>query len=306
MGEVQKQLFKVLASSPDVSTQAFKKASSTFAECCEEKYVYADLSNDRNEYNDFNSFLKYFSDSISSVDIYIQKCISGVWTDLDQIIDDSLGDFFPYKYQISDGENYVGALIKWRNILQTYSTGKYRLRFETTNIFSDVSSLYTDAYSLREYDAELVDGTVKIDYTMTGMCPDFETTDKRKYFGKTGWINSIRLNGYFGYEKANYGQEVVEYANRSKINVITDETKEYRLQTYDLDKSTHNQLMDELMNADIVTISDYNRDNFGNYVNIQLVPTGAYEPKYNELQSKKAMVVLAFNNGINNLEKRWQ
>lgn len=254
--------------------------------------------------NDFSSFLlAYYTLLSPSITITLQKLSGSTWGNVATLNSGALGLNYAYG-SISGHSNYVGYALNWGLVFVNYGAGIYRIKIITIN--SGVTScLASEEYKLLEFDCERAQGTVKFETTTNGKIGDKRIDYLLHDFTDMAWYDSLRVNGFFGYEKVSEYRTVnLEWGNpnHGKIQKVRDESVssfEF-LMRQDTPQYVHTRLMVYGMMADTLQVSDYNINNSDwDIKRMFVVRDSSYEPTYyNDRNRRIAGVKMTFKKGV--------
>ncbi len=189
-------------------------------------------------------------------------------------------------------------------MLNAFGAGSYRIRTEETSIFGPPISNYSNEWCLNVYTPDRANGTVRLSYIQNGIIGDIFDFKATKDFAALDWFNQIRIPAFFGNETATYEREFVEYTNRQRVWITDQQEKEFSLNTKRLPAIIHNVLKTEVLQADRIIVTDYNKNNADTFVDICVRGNSDYEPQWNESRSKLASVELKFILEYNTFRKK--
>jgi len=309
-GDVCTQVFNVIASAPVEPTDALDLPSSTVVDCCFVLPVLAQLSGTVDSENDTSSYLVYREQNITAIAMKLDKWVNGAWSEVAALTDDTYGTNYAFGFYQSlnaDGtifQNYRGYKLDWQSVLVAFSSGSYRIRTEETTIFSTTINNYSNEWCLNVYTPDRADGTVRISYIQNGIVGDPNNFKMLKDFADLDWFNQMRIPAFFGLETATYEREFVEYTNRQRVWIADQQEKEFSLNTKRLPASVHNLLKTDVLQADRIIVTDYNKNNAEQFIDVCVRGNSDYEPQWNESRSKLASVELKFILEFNNYRKK--
>lgn len=309
-GDVCTQVFNVIQSAPIEPTDALDLPTSTVDDCCFSLNVLATASGTLDAENDKSSYLVCREPNISDILLKLDKYVGGAWSEVANLIDSSYGRNYPFGFYQSlnpDGsvfQNYRGYLINWQDVLNAFGAGSYRIRTEETSIFGGTISNYSNEWCLNVYTPDRANGTVRLSYIQNGIIGDIFDFKATKDFANLDWFNQIRIPAFFGNETATYEREFVEYTNRQRVWITDQQEKEFSLNTKRLPAIIHNVLKTEVLQADRIIVTDYNKNNADTFVDVCVRGNSDYEPQWNESRSKLASVELKFILEYNTFRKK--
>ena len=86
--------------------------------------------------------------------------------------------------------------------------------------------------------------------------------------------------------------------------IADQQEKEFSLNTKRLPSSVHNVLKTDVLQADRIIVTDYNKNNSQKFIDVCVRGNSDYEPQWNESRSKLASVELKFILEFNNYRKK--
>lgn len=254
--------------------------------------------------NDVNTIIYWFDPIVASASMVLKKWIDNTWVNQATIADNTYGTYGAIGYYVNnENQKFIKLEIEWAKVLAVKGEGTYKITTTYTAPIFGSSSVDSYDYCLRTYSTALADGTVKLEYWLSGVTGDIEEDTKIKDFGTQNIYNSFRLKGFFGYPKATYKEEDIEYNNGQRVYVEDEQTPTYKLKLLLLPFFIHEILRTDFMMADTLAITDYNSKNNGSYVQKYVRKDSGYEPEWYELQSNFASVELQFKQQYNRFRK---
>lgn len=258
--------------------------------------------------NDLNTFIWWFDPIVTGATMALKKWnpTTGAWSVVDNLTSTACGLPNPFgSYVNNEGQNLIWFNMAWSNVLSLYGEGSYKVTCTYTIPIGSTSSVAIDSHEfcLKTYSPAMADGTVRLEYWLSGVTADIMDDSKIKDFGSLNIYNSLRLPGFFGYPKSGYKEEDIEYANGRREYVEDEQTPTYKLKLKLLPFFIHEIIRTDFMQADTLAITDYNSRNVNNYVQKFVRKDAGYEPKWYELQGNFASVELQFKQQINRTRK---
>ncbi len=278
-------------------------------ECCGNTSfkVLADINTEEEFKNDKKGFLWWFNDVVNVVDLTLQRfnTTTGEYTDicpLNGTID--VGYFYPLGFfKNSANEVFIGYVLYFKRVLGKYGAGSYKVRLDATTAIGDSFTIYSDEYCLKQYTPSLANGTFRFDYTLNGIMGVNENDSAIRDYGNLQWQDSIRWNGYFAFVKSTFVNDYTRYNDGSRQWVKDEQEPEFKLLIKSAPWKLHELIRTDVLQADEILVTDYNMNNFKNYIQKSVQKTSEYPPKFFQNQSKLASVELTFRQAINNLKK---
>lgn len=304
-GEAIKETFYLIPKNPVSTVSGPTIPTNPFPGCCNDYTikVLADASGLALN-NDQSTVIWWFDPIVTAATLLLKKWVNGAWATQATISDNTYGTYSSYgTYVNTYGEKFISLKISWAAVLAAFGTGSYKVVCSFTATFFGASTLDSNEFCLNTYSALVADGTVRLEYWLSGTTGDITDDTKIKDFGTQNIYNSLRLRGYFGYPKSTYKEENVQYNDGARVFVEDEQEPVYKMELQMLPFFIHEILRTDFMMADTLAITDYNSKNNGSYVQKYVRKNSGYEPKWNEIQSNFASVELSFIQQINRLRK---
>lgn len=315
-GEVCTQTFNLISSAPVGADDALNLPETTVLDCCFSLSVLAQLSGTVDTENDKVRVLFAREENITDILLKLDKFVAGSFSEVANLTDDTYGTNFPFAFfqtLNADGsvlKNYRGYEIEWQKVLIAFGEGTYRIRTEETTIFATTVNNFSLEWCLKIYTPERADGTVRISYIQDGIIADINNYKLTKdYFG-LNWFNQIRIPAFFGNETSTYEREYVEFTNRQRKSIADTQEPEFSLNTRRLPSFVHDILKTDVLQANQILITDYNKNNVKNangstkYVDFCVQGNSDYDPQWNESRSVLASVEIKFRLEFNTFRKK--
>ena len=304
LGECIFENFKVISSNPTDPTNALDLPKSSNYDCCYTLPVLAELVVTSPYNNDKSSVIWFYDNGYSAAAMELEQYISGVWTKVADLNDNTYGTFYDYGFKTNTlSEKLMGFEIDWQLVLVGIGEGSFRVKTVETNIFGTTNK-YSLEWCLKIYTPERANNTIRIDWYISNLIGDSSNDEKVRDFTDTNWFNQIRLEGWFGSDSAEYEKEFVRYQTGQKVWIKDELTKNYKCEIDRVPNYVHTLLSQEVFQADSILITDYNTENPIQHLDRKVKLTSAYEPRWDK-RSKYAGVELTFTNEYkNNIRKR--
>ena len=258
--------------------------------------------------NDKSSILKWAGASVENITFTLQKreC-GGSWTDATALYDDTFGTMYEYGFRTDIYEKtYAGYLLNWKMVLATYGEGNYRIQTTYHLLMGGTSTEVTEEYCLQQYYDHRADGTIRIEATMKGVNGDVLTPSLYIDYG-SAWYQQIRLQGRMYYTKSTYTKETNQYGD-GQFNafryVVNEQTPKFTVELKPIPGWLDFYLSTNVLQSDVLLLTDYNRKNRHALVSIPVMNDGEYLPKNNDYASKYSAVTLEFSYAQNQLRSR--
>jgi len=290
-------------SRPSYKTAVLEIPVPTTVSCEESFIVFTDGVGTDEFKNDITSVFYKYPPTTSTVAMVLQQKIGGTWTDKDTLDDNNNGTFYALGFIVDEkGNKYIGYKNNWTLTYNLYGVGVYRVKNTETDL-SGVTTSYSDEYCLQVYHPNRADGTVKLEFYTNNLRGDITNPYEFMEYKSVNWYNSVRLCGFFGGDKSSYENEVTEYNNGLQQWIKNEQKVIYKLQLKPIPSVIHNFVKTDVVQADLVLITDYNKNNPNRKVQVPVVIDGAYEPKWQK-GTLKASVEVNFKLALNNLRKK--
>jgi hypothetical protein len=312
-GEVCKETFYVAAEPTQKKVRLDIPAFSQ-KECCFKLPVLAELVGTDEFKNDQHSVLKRYDKNLySTVIITLQKHDNGDYVDQVDLFDDTYGTNYHFGF-VNDSENrnaFVGYNIEWQKVLDAFGEGTYRIKFKEYDFgVGETESFYQFEFCLKAYMQHRADQTVRFEWYTKGYRGDYENdsdiwdfTQVAKYVKGDGWFNQMRLpDSFFGFNKSSYEREYIRYTNGQQVWISDEQVESYEFHSGMFPAELHDWIKTNIIQADKILATDYNKINPNIIANKNIKPSGSYEPSWNH-NNLRAFVSVDFEQGIQNRKK---
>lgn len=307
-GEVIKETFYIakkpkVIPSPNIPETTLKSCcgACSFRVLANQQNFSDDLSNDR------TGFLWWFPDSVSSASLKLQRfdSVSGDYRDLADLNSTTYGLNYPFAFFVNDSnEKFIGYQINWGKVLATNGEGSYKVKCTYSGLFGD-GVYISDEYCMHEYSPARADNSVKIEYYLNGILGINEDDLGKRDYGNINWYNSLRLKGVFSYIRSEYQNDYTQYNNGNRPWIKDEQEPEYNLLLKPMCWNFHELMRTDVLQADEILITDYNSNNFKNFIQKSVQKTSEYKPNFFLKRNLQASITnLTFRQAINNLKKR--
>jgi hypothetical protein len=247
--------------------------------------VFADLTDTDPYKNDTNWWLfnPPATGPFTTIVFYLDKKINGSWVQQATLNNNTYGTYYDHTTLQCDYVPWLGYKITWRSVLSAFGEGIYRFRLQSV-IYFQTSCCASPPFCLKAFDCIAADRTVRWEASYAG--GKFGSIDKDCYAwsfcccsvtsitygspGTTGaivpctpinWSDSIRLEGFFGFEKTSYERTKLKYVT-GEIKKVRDEAlQRFTWKSGNLPKWAHDRLKAYGLMADRLYVSDYNINN---------------------------------------------
>lgn len=243
----------------------------------------ADLGSTDRDKNDRRDFIIQVADNSTVVGTLIKIAPDGTETPT-IIVDDTLGLFFP----LGTIKSQVWAFVlDWKKVATVIDFGKYKFNITVSNS-TPTETFNEDSvnFQLIPYTCENADRTVSIKTQQSGYFEGgFDYTgltvnesDVNEVAPKPFWRQEIRLWGRFYREGRDLNVDNIVTEERGQEMVQTQTIKRYKLELYTIPTILSNHLIDDMLLAPNVTISDFNINPIELYVDKRVTLTGLPDP----------------------------
>lgn len=297
--DVGQRLYKVftLVSSGDTSSLPTTCSDSKF-DCDFKIPVFADGTDDDLK-NDKRSFLYMGADWTTSIKFFIEKLVGSTWTEQDEVTDDTYGEYYG-QGDFDSKLKYAGIVIYWKEILDAFGVGEYRIRYEEENDLGDKTS-YSREFCLKVYGCS-TDNTVRLEWTNTKGIGNIQNDKEVLDFGEIVWPQQVRIPmSFFGYPISTYETEEIQYQNGEFQDISNDQKEEYQLITGALPAWLHNEIKTLACQSGTLIVTDFSSNNPQEIIRKGVKLTSGYEPRWKKT-NKCAPVTLKFKPQFNRLE----
>ena len=184
LGTVWKQDFVMIQENPIETPSSITEIQQQLPnKCCFQMPVFAEESFTNELFNDIRSEMFAWAQTFVSALITLEK-FDGTWNHVADLNDDTLGTFYPFGFFITlYKENAIRYELDWSKVLDVHGAGNYRIKCVGTDINANDTERLSLDYCLKQYRADLIDGTVRFDYWNNGNIGNIDDDKKKKDFG---------------------------------------------------------------------------------------------------------------------------
>lgn len=272
---------------------------------------------------DFNNFMIdlaiYGANSGATCTIVLQKCSGrATWANVATLNNGTYGVFTPLNV-LTNHKTYTGYLVNWSKVLALQGAGIYRIKFSTA-MRTKFGCLQSDEFDLRKFNCNIAHGTVKFEAFIKGQIGSATTQGKvfdvcgiNTHFistatkgTATGYYDSVRLPGFFGYEKIKeYLEIILEYQTGLQERIRDEAIQSFTFFSNYFKKELHDRLKIYALMSDRLLVSDYNINNSDyNIRQLPIIKSGAYEPVYLDNKRRRlSKVTVEFKAGVQHIIK---
>jgi len=268
----------------DLNTNTFLAPNTT--DCCYELPVFGEAGITASEAdplrNDYWSFLRrYDNDSVTMISMFLTKPSDPSFSEV-ALNNSTYGIFYPLGFHTDERDrNYIGYRLDWRLVLDAHGEGTYQIRADKTGILPDLPSDFDFKFCLANYTAQRADGTIRMTFVNSYILKDRFDTIRRIYF-PNGWVNQLRVWGIIGGNNSEYEKTFTKYTDESLRTVEDREITNYRTRIDFAPELVHNLIKTEVLQADSVSITDYNQNNPWTHIETEVREPSDYKPRYSE------------------------
>lgn len=277
------KLMPLSGMSSEIMTLTFKSGDDgvpvfLFQECIGSVPVFGDLLNITldSDKTDLSAFIALEVQATSVV----FELLDGACNVIAVLDDNTYGVFFPKGFAPGNDffqQQYIGFRVQWRKVLDLQGPGLYQIRV-TTNWKEIVKTEIVNSclFDLCQFTDERADETVRIETIQNG-----KIIGEGLDFIGLNWRQQYRIRGFFGHKQRSIVQD--SYLNKSRTEKQIQDTliHDYMLEPYLLNTCLR-FLIDQIMLANDVIISDYNLDNTDNLKKISCVPVSVETEYFNK------------------------
>lgn len=278
--------------------------------------------------NDWNSFfidVSIYKSLAVTITMKLEKFFQGSWRPnpfAPDLGNNSFGIYYPLG-SVSGHPTYAGYDINWGAVLAAFGAGCYRFKiytsFTTTTTGAGGSAhipipityqgcLQSPTFELKPWNCFLAHGTVKWETWNTGLIGDPYIDYKEHDLCGILKYDSIRLRGFFGYEKSpGYIKNNLKWGppQPGKVEKVSDEqTQRWEYLSGFLPEYIHSRFATFAMMSDRLFVSDYNINNSNwTYKRKNVIYDSGYEPEYIDKEAfwqrrNRQKVQVYFNRGV--------
>lgn len=282
--------------------------------CCYKNIVFGNSTNagpvlTSTYENDLTSYLfNNYTPTNPSITMTLQSWNGSAWILAGNLNDSTYGLYLPLG-SISSQRTYYGYIINWGKVLFLLGEGTYRFKLQSFNNGVSICEV-GEQFDLYAWNCNQAHGTVKFETYTSGKIGDYRQDYVIHDYTGMIWYNSLRVNGFFGYEKiGEYKTVNLEWGNpyHGKIQKVRDEaiqSFEFHMRQ-DTPQWVHTGLMVDGMMADTLLVSDYNINNSDyNIKQMGVVRDSGWEPTYfNDKGRRIAGVKVNFKRAVQGVIK---
>jgi hypothetical protein len=236
-----------------------------FPECGKPFFVLADTSDSSGYKNDVRGVYLKRALNTDTIDFYVE--LNGV-----QLTPLGSPVYFPNDPLVA------GFVVDWRQHLAITGPGCYRIKVEA-NLAGLAVDYYEGSYNVQPWSIDRAMGTVRL-YSKF----DSYNREKDVNFKESGFIDSIRFNGFFGKMQPNTEVNNLIGVNRELRKVTRRNDKTYELQSDPLNICHTKRIIDDhLIDENLILVCDHNAHNHSyEYRDLGCIVDEVGEVGYNE------------------------
>lgn len=220
-----------------------------FKSCCYNNIALASRTDSSGYKNDF--YGSYFQRQIpnSTVLFYLVNLDTLVEYPL---VDDTYGVYQGFGGTQSDLSFYI---IEWQKVLLLLDAGNYQIK-QVANIAGIAIEYLSNSFNLKEFSIDNADKTVRIDCVQDGLLLKSGVN-----FEGTNFRTSLRVRGFFGRPTHTYEKDYLTTQDYDSRQITMSYEREYLFQGVNLPICITEELLEFVVLGNIITISDYNKNN---------------------------------------------
>ena len=248
--------------------------------------------------NDISTVIWWFNLTTTAANIMIMKYVNGAWVQQGSTLTTSnttYGQFNQFAYYTNEeNQNFISLQVNWAAIQSAFGNGSYKFTCNYTDPILGNGATDSYEFCLFLYSPQMAEGTVRLEYTLTGTSADINNRTLIKDYGTLQILNHIRVEGVFGYPDSPYKSEYNEdiFGHKNWIEDYMDE--QLQLTLVMVPWWIHKIIRVDFMMAESLAISDYNSMNNDNYISVGVIKDSGYKPDHYILQNINSPVDLKF------------
>ncbi len=270
-------LFVEIPAEPEPPEEVFK-------ECCYSHIVVASTTDSSIEKNDFSSYYHRRQTSGETCEFVMIDMVTLTEYDLNN---NTYGEFKNFN-SVASQPDLTFFKLSWKKVIDTLGTGVYKVvkRINVAGLPIEIEYL---VYNLKNYSDAIVDGTTRVDVTMSGLLEELKID-----FTNTGYETSMRIPGFFGRREPKWEEDNLVDRGYNKRQISMKQTNEYKFQSMQIPDCLTKEIIDFMLYSDDIRIFDYNLNNHSyDYKNFPVKLENNEGTVYTHL-SRKAQLNLLF------------
>lgn len=224
-----------------------------YLDCCYENQVFYDFG--LIDFDFRNDFTGSFARRQDPADLYVFTLTHVQTATVLDLSTGLYGQYFPFGSFIANPD-VIGVVVDWNSVKDVSGLeGVFRLEVSWT-VAGIAGTTFKGYYKLDEFSYDRADGTVRIDVTMDGYNEKLDID-----FTGVGFRDSVRVPGYFGYPKDTIETENLVLQNRDQKQIKKTLNQEFQLEVNPVPSCVAREVVETILTAPNIQISDYNRSN---------------------------------------------
>ncbi|MGR3221319.1 MAG: hypothetical protein ACUZ8H_16100 [Candidatus Anammoxibacter sp.] len=284
LGNAWKQKFEIIASNPTPSTILPALSQDTLNDCCFSIPALAQVAGGDDLKNDKHSPYFVWSKAFSAATMYLEKFVNGAWVISAVLNDNTYGLFHLFGFYVTKfQENAIGYELEWSKVLDLKGSGKYRIRCSATPFTGgDDIDKFSFEFCLDVYSDARANRTTRWSWNISGTIGDQYDDEHKIDYGLLNWFNQIRLpESFFGNDKTSeHEKNFVKYQSGVMKWIEDSQVESYTFTSGRYPDELHRFIKINILQADEISVTDFNTRNANNHVNKKVTWTGTYEPDY--------------------------
>lgn len=227
-------------------------------------------------FNDYHRFIAFFPSIVTTATAKLLK------PDGTEVNIGSYGTVTTLGYFTNSlNQKPFTVYIDWNAVLNDLGIGCYRIIlrgvFGSTTI-TEKSFLF----NLQAYSTEVIDETVRIEWTLTGKLGSYKREEEQRDFDSQEFRNCLRLpSAYFGEDSSDSEFESVRYQNGQKLFTTQNRKTKYILKTGFYPYAIHKFIKFDMLMGEQVEVTDFNIANPTIHTRTRVGNFGEYAPEWN-------------------------
>ncbi len=284
-GEVQTRVMKGITSQIEADALVDVFENPITHDCCYDLPLFGELGVTAATAdplkNDKNSFLRHYDSGTLGSVMVLTKPEDPAFVDV-VLDDDTYGIHHIFGFHVDGlGRNYVGYEFDWRLVLDAFGNGIYQVMTIEINLLGNFVNDFGLRFCLSNFTAEKENTTIRLHWVNSHMIRNrFDISDRIHY--PDNWVDSLRVEGFFGKPKSELTQEVVTYQDASEPDISNISTRKYFMRVREVPAVVHQYIEDQFIQADLLAVTDYNANNPTRHILTPIRNFESYEPDYQE------------------------
>ena len=277
---VKKEMTSIFFPISEVNTDGIFVAPDV-NDCCVELPLLASTSDTDPLKNDVTRFLRGYDAGVTSVLLFLTKLSDSSFVDV-ALVDDTYGEFFAFGFHTDDlNRNYIGYRMDWRTVLTAFGEGTYQIKAVKTMVTGDEQDDFDFSYCLGAFTPSRADGTIRLQMNNSYILGSRFNVKERITF-PSEWINQVRVTGYFGYPNSDYDIETTKFRDGSLRDIKQQQVEHFKMRIEQQPILVHDFIKTEFWQSDEKLVTDYNRNNYGQFIDVPVRNPNEYKPRVRE------------------------